>query len=131
MKRFWTYIKHQKTDHSGVAPIKVDGRLASEPKQKAEALNTQFQSVFTRESDFIPTSPQQRAPPMPDLEISREGVEKLLLKLKPNKAAGPDNISPRILKELADVLADPLCIVFRKSLPKGCVPSDWRHANIA
>ena len=111
--------------------MEVDGRLASEPKQKAEALNAQFQSVFTRESDFNPTSPQQRAPPMPDIAITREGVEKLLLKLKPNKAAGPDNISPRILRELADVLADPLCIIFRKSLAEGCVPSDWRHANVA
>ena len=131
LKRFWTYVKHQKTDHSGVAPLKVNGKLVSDPRSKAEALNAQFQSVFTRESDFNIDPPSQIAPSLPEISISTRGVEKLLRQLKPGKASGPDNISPRVLKELADVIADPLARVFRKSLHKGTVPSDWKHANVA
>ena len=131
LKRFWTYVKHQKTDHSGVAPLKVNGKLVSDPTSKAEALNAQFQSVFTRESDFNIDPPSKIAPSLPEICISTRGVEKLLRQLKPGKASGPDNISPRVLKELADVIADPLARVFRKSLHKGTVPSDWKHANVA
>ena len=47
MKKFWKFIKHQKTDYSGVAPLKVNGKLINDPKEKAEVLNEQFQSVFT------------------------------------------------------------------------------------
>jgi len=51
--------------------------------------------------------------------------------LKPHKAPGPDNISPRVLKELRDVIAPILQIIFQQSINTGQVPSDWREANIA
>ena len=42
---------------------------------------------------------------MQNITISVSGVSKQLLKLNPGKAAGPDNISPRILKELHNEIA--------------------------
>ena len=51
--------------------------------------------------------------------------------LKPEKASSPDNISPRVLKELADTVADPLTRIFRRSLSEGSVPADWKHANVS
>ena len=45
-KKLWSYIKSQKTSNVGVSPLKKDGRLTSEPKEQAEILNAQFQSVF-------------------------------------------------------------------------------------
>ena len=54
LKRFYKFIKHKKTDINGVAPLKVDGKLVTEPKDKAEALNYQFQSVFSHET-IVPT----------------------------------------------------------------------------
>jgi len=39
-------------------------------------------------------------PPMPPITITVQGVNKLLTGLNPNKAQGPDEISPRLLKEL-------------------------------
>ena len=67
---------------------------------------------------------------MMDIYIGTPGVQKLLANLNPSKAAGPDNLSPRVLKELSDVLADPLARLFRKSLAIGHVPMDWNHANV-
>ena len=122
MKRFWTYVKNRKTDFIGIAPLKVNGKLFTEPKARAEVLNDQFQSVFTRETPPNLTPPRQQSLTMPDIHISVEGVLKLLRNLKPNKASGPDNIGPRVLKELADIIADPLTRIFRRSLQDSQVP---------
>ena len=57
-------------------------------------------------------------------------VTKGLLKLNANKACGPDKLYPRILKELANEIAEPLQVIFNKSLNEGKVPQDWKLANV-
>ena len=48
-----------------------------------------------------------------------------------HKAMGPDQINAKILRELQDILAPILEIIFNHSLNRtGIVPSDWKMANI-
>ena len=44
-------------------------------------------------------------PVMPDIHLSEAGILKLLHDLNPNKAAGPDEIKPHVLRELREVIA--------------------------
>ena len=46
MKRFWTFIKHKRSDGSKISPLKSNGTLHSEPIDKADILNSQFQKAF-------------------------------------------------------------------------------------
>lgn len=62
--------------------------------------------------------------------IDIDKVRKKLSKLKIDKSPGPDTISPRILKELCDVLALPIYIIFKTSLTSCEIPKDWKTANI-
>ena len=67
---------------------------------------------------------------MADINITESGALKLLKSLKAHKAPDPDQISPRVLKELANVVAPILTTIFRKSYDSGTVPEDWKTTNI-
>ncbi|KFP57002.1 hypothetical protein N323_03318, partial [Cathartes aura] len=59
-----------------------------------------------------------------------ELVRSLQLQLDAHKSRGPDDIHPRALKELADVIAGPLFIIFQLSWESGNVPVNWKMANV-
>ena len=129
-KPFWRYISSQKSDVQGIPPLETkDNGTAKTDLEKAEALNKQFSSVFTRtEYDSIPMkTPEQK---MPDITLTRKGVEKLLLGLNTSKAMGPDKVHPRILKELAHDLSEVMTHFFQQSITIGIIPEEWKQANI-
>ena len=46
------------------------------------------------------------------------------------KAAGPDSVRPIVLKELSQIIALVVTIIFQSSLDSGIVPSDWKKAQV-
>ncbi|KAK4832634.1 hypothetical protein QYF61_024615 [Mycteria americana] len=62
--------------------------------------------------------------------IQGEMVSDLLHHLDIHKSMGPDEVHPRVLKELAEVLTKPLSIIYQQSWLTGEVPVDWRLANV-
>ena len=78
----------------------------------------------------MPSMDNSHHPTMPDILVSEKGVQKLLAKLNPRKAAGPDGIPCRLLKEVSTELAPALTILFNQSLASGEVPKIWKHAFI-
>ncbi|CAM4537532.1 unnamed protein product [Lepidochelys kempii] len=62
--------------------------------------------------------------------VEKEVVWDYLEKLDEHKSMGPDALHPRVLKELADVIAEPLAIIFENSWRSGKVPDDWKKAKL-
>ena len=131
-KKFWSYIEGKKQESSGVSPLRnVDGVIHSEANVKANILNRQFVSVFTKEDTAnIPDKGPSPYASMEGITVTLNGVEKLLRNLKPDKATGPDMIPSRLLKQLSAEIAPALALVFQSSLDCGRVPRDWTMAHV-
>ena len=138
-KRFYTYMKHQKNSSTGVAPLKDQGKLVLDPEKKAELLNQTFQKAFSSGTSYTDEEivdkckmpmDNEKYKSMPELIITRPGVEKILEKLNPSKAPGPDGLSPRILRALSKEIAPILTTIYRHSLISGKVPKQWKKANV-
>ena len=100
---FYRYINSQKKDTQGIPPLKKrnGSGIAQSEFEKAEEFNGQFSDVFTKsEYKQVPLM-DRSAPFMHDIVVTKEGVTKLLKGLNPSKALGPDELHPRVLKELA------------------------------
>ena len=131
-KKLFQYIKSIRTDKSGIAALKKDGNIITDTTGKANLLNEQFQSVFTPITEEpIPDKGNSTHPIINKLHITTPGIEKLLNKINPHEATGPDNISGRLLKEMQTQIAPILCLIFNKSYATGIIPDDWKHANVA
>uniref|UniRef100_A0A803THE0 SGNH hydrolase-type esterase domain-containing protein n=1 Tax=Anolis carolinensis TaxID=28377 RepID=A0A803THE0_ANOCA len=63
-------------------------------------------------------------------KIGKQVVQEHLAALNEFKSPGPDQLHPRVLKELAEVISEPLAIIFESSWRMGEVPADWRSANV-
>ena len=67
-KRFWGFIKKLKKDSNGIQPLKIDGNIIADSKEKANVFNSHFRSVFTNEPDEV--LPDKGPSPHPLMEIS-------------------------------------------------------------
>ena len=152
-KKLFSFLKNSRCDQQGTPPLKHDNILYSDTKTKANLFNQQFNSVFTPKeplslsrlasmrvqdlkkagclpSDTTPDSLQDSATNMPEINISENGLMKLLQNLKPGKAAGPDKLKPLLLRELREEIAPIIQIIFDRSLKTGKLPADWMKANV-
>ncbi|XP_069987649.1 uncharacterized protein [Penaeus vannamei] len=64
------------------------------------------------------------------ITITTEDVRQRLSQVDTNKALGPDNISPHILKRCASQLATPLTTIFQQCIITGVWPTLWKGARV-
>ncbi len=78
-------------------------------------------------------TPAQKLPTLPNdqaLCLSAADVRKTLSRINPRKAAGPDNIPGRVLKDCAAQLTDVLTDIFNTSLSQAVIPTCLKSTTI-
>ena len=128
---FGTILGIKSKTKTGIAPLLEDPNdkdsLKYGDKEKSEILQKQYLSVFKQESnEEIPIIPQKTNKIIENIIIEEDKVKHLLQKLDVNKSLGPDKIHPRILAELAEFLAGPVTLIFRKSIKEASLPREWK-----
>ena len=78
----------------------------------------------------LPTVNHKPPHKLESISIHPQEVEDILKSFKTGKAAGPDSIDNRLLKELARPLSVPLTDIFNSSLAIGKVLNLWKWANV-
>ena len=133
-KKWWHVLKETlgQTSSSQFPPMNRENEIIVDNKEKAEAFN----NFFAEASDIDDTNHQlpadnMRAPNQLDhIEISETDVSDQIQILNVNKAYGPDELPPRILKEANAFVSKPLAKLFNKSLQTLTFPSIWKRANV-
>jgi hypothetical protein len=128
-KKFSMYMK-SKT--KGIGPLKMaDRKVTADNKQMAESLNSYFTSVFSKEDiSNLPVKQRETEINLEYINFDRAEILKVLKNLKQGAAPGPDNISPKVLKELRFEIVASLKNLFQKSLDQTKVPIDWTKATV-
>ena len=130
-KRFFALVNKNKVDKVNIPDINYKGRIYSLAQDKAQVFNSYFGSVFQQESlDFIPSKGISSYLEAPELSFDVSGVRHQLITLKSGKACGSDGIPGVLLKTLADELALPLTLFFRKCYSDGSCPKGWKNAFV-
>ena len=128
-KTFWRYI-NSKTKLRACIP----DLFKTPDYEKAGVIGMYFSSVFVNEPDSIWEMNEEDKPHIKEelyIDISKEIIHKKLVGLNINKSPGPVCLHPRIFKELANALVEPLYMIYNLSLKSGKIPSSWKSASIS
>uniref|UniRef100_A0A8D0DX11 Reverse transcriptase domain-containing protein n=1 Tax=Salvator merianae TaxID=96440 RepID=A0A8D0DX11_SALMN len=132
-KGFWGYVRSKRKVKEAIGPLQNEkGDLVKNNIQKAELLNSYFASVFSQKGKETSVGLHCAVQGIREsrLCMDKKKVREHLANLNVFKSPGPDELHPRVLKELADIIAEPLSVIFENSWITGEVPEDWRRANV-
>ena len=134
-KKWWSLLKQiQKSNDviETIPPIDIGGSILTDSKEKAEAFNSFFQeaSQLDDSNAVLPDEMLLFHHGLEEINITLQDVIDQINILDTTKSYGPDQISPKFIKEGGLPLAKSLCILFNMSLRLRKVPKQWKKANI-
>ena len=138
-KSFWKTVN----EATGKSKSKRTGLLrdannneVSNDNEKADLINSYFINIGKELAEKFPETDEKCqfvyriTPTMQDLEVKINKLKSDLKNLKPNKASGPDGISPRSLAVAGSSASDGLLMVFYYSMASSSFPDPWKLAKV-
>ena len=116
----------------------VNNRIISEKNDISNEQNNYFCNVCDEINSKLPRCKTNYTEYLPKTlcnsiffePITNNEVFALLIDINTKKSGGPDNITPRILYDIAGEITKPLCNIFNRSSIEGVVPSKLKCAKI-
>ena len=85
-KEFFSFIKNKRNENIGVSPLSESTSLKFTKQDRARILNNQFSSVFSVDDKTSPNIQGPQGDTMHEINITKEGITRLLKNLPPSKA---------------------------------------------
>ena len=146
-KHFWRYVQSKSKTRPGIPDLKKPDVpdiphahwcenkpvFTKNDQEKSDLFADYFDSVFTKEPDGAMPNFEKRnfEDELCDIDITEDMVLKKFKKLKINKSPGPDQMHPRVLKEISLSILKPVTKIFQTSIRTKTVPAKWKHANVS
>ena len=130
--RFYKHVNRKMTSKSGIGAIKVNDQYITDPNLQAEEFSQFFAGKFIKDDGILPdlTIPRSADIGLNYIPFAVNSVRNKLLRLKENKAGGPDKLKPIFLQKLAPMIAQPLSWLYKQSFLMNFIPSIWKQAHI-
>ncbi len=128
-KKFWKYLKSTSGGTRIPETVNYGTRFRNNVQGQTELFNDFFADQFCESSKYdidIDFSNDQDF----NINFDFRKIRTLLKNINANKAAGPDGIHGRILKQCAASIAYPLSKIFELSYNSGMIPKEWKLANV-
>ena len=130
-KPFWNFVQSKRKVKCDLVSLKVNDSYLNDDLSIANCMNSYFSSFFTVEDHENFTDLEYITDKkLCNIFCSATEVEKLLRNLNIYKSPRPKCISPRILRECAQVLSSPLTLFLNTSFSQGQLPCIWKSAHI-
>ena len=135
-KKWWTMVGQimNTSKKSNYPVMKDDENIYVTDKEKATAFNKTY--LDSSNIDGGEHEPNQGDHELPNHElldkiiITETDVADMIKCINVNKAYGPDNVSPRLVKEAGSAIVKVLTKLFNMSLELGKFPLIWKRANV-
>lgn len=112
---------------------KAKGKIAETPQEKANILNEQLASIFTKEdkNNILEKGPLPFTS-MRNISISDSSVRESIKRLNKKKASGPNKMPITFLihVQTINIITPVISVVFQQSLDRGEISANWKNANI-
>ena len=134
-KKWWSLVSQTmgKAKKSSFPVMENKGVLYSTDKEKAELFNQVYLESSNLSGDHFDLPevvPAVDHETLEEIVVLEKDVEDVLKCLDTNKAYGPDNVSPRLVKEAGPAIVGILTKIFNKSLLLAKFPFIWKRANV-
>ena len=140
-KAMWKTINqltNKKSKTTNINELVIDQNVITEPEKIADSLNTYFNEIGSVLAKDLPKGDNSFekyiVPVEKKFEINRFSpieVKNVILKLNTSKATGYDRMSPKLLKDSAEIIAESLTVIFNKSIETGIFPDDLKVSCIS
>jgi len=124
---------------NNICQLLLDGKYVNDIKVMGDSFNKYFCSIGENlQTKFNPYDNNAFTTylfsPVKDsmfcTPVTIDEILQIIYKFKNKKSPGPDNIGPRLVKAVADEIADPLCYLFNLSFLTGVVPNALKLAKV-
>ncbi|MCP4460437.1 MAG: hypothetical protein GY816_20805, partial [Cytophagales bacterium] len=128
-KKFWSHVKAMSKSTRIPDTINYHGRFRNNSLDQANLFNEFFEEQFTAASKYDVDIDYARDHHN-DIDFSTSRIRIILKDINVNKAAGPDGIHGKVLKNCREGIVYPLSCLFKISYNMGQIPAEWKLAHV-